>query len=75
MPSTSDSMCSKLVEYIFIKEASRTKSVNVCGGSKRERHVYLSVGPLVELTISTELQREHKGHFLLSYEGMMSFLA
>ncbi len=67
--SLSSSTCSQNVEYVYIKEEKRTKSVTICGGSKRQKHIYLSVGYSVQLTVSTQLHRKNKGHFVLQYNG------
>ena len=69
---TAAEACAQVTDHIFIKEEARTKSVSICGGTKRMRHIYLSVGNRIEIMMSTDLQRDKRGHFLLRHEGQLT---
>ena len=72
-PSTPDPTagddCSQLNDYVFLKEDREGKSVGVCGGARRRKHVYTTLKNKVSITIGTAMQRQNKGHFLLYYES------
>lgn len=65
---TSEKSCSKVSDYVFIKEASTTVSMSICGHSQRKRHLYTSKGSRVEIVISVTSERDTWGHYLLRHE-------
>ena len=59
------------VRYAVLTDRMAARqSVEVCGGGNgsRERHVYLSTGNVVE--ISVDVRRDNPDYFVLLYEGM-----
>ena len=61
--------CPQFNDYLFLREDRESKSIGVCGGTKRRKHVYITQKHRIQITIGTAMQRENKGHFLLHYEG------
>lgn len=61
--------CSQYNDYVILREEREGKSIGICGGIKRRKHVYTTVKHKVSVTIGTAMQRENKGHFLLHYES------
>lgn len=55
--------------YAKIRETYLSSEFTVCGGRMRERHVYLSQSPRVEIVIANIRFTEEQIYFLLKYEG------
>ena len=56
--------------YATIREATNTRSITVCGGNNRVRHVYTSVTNQIELRILNSKTPHDPLYFLFKYEGM-----
>ncbi len=57
-------------KYALIKEHASARETVVCGGEQREKNVYMSVGNVVEIEITSYPSPQKAAHFLLKYEGM-----
>lgn len=56
--------------YATIREGSgNRRSVTICGGQGRVRHVHISQGNLIEIRLITTNHPTRPVHFLLRYEG------
>ena len=55
--------------YATIREATNTRSITVCGGNSRVRHVYTSVTNQVELRILNSKTPHDPLYFLFKYQG------
>ncbi len=55
--------------YATIREATNTRSITVCGGNARVRHVYTSVTNQIELRMLNSKTPHDPLYFLFKYEG------
>lgn len=55
--------------YAKIRETYLPSEFTVCGGYTRERHVYLSQSPRVDIVIANIRFTEEQIYFILKYEG------
>ena len=58
--------------YAIVRERDGGRSTTICGGSQRERHIYLSHGHAVEIRIIHSQNRDNEKHFVIKYEGNSS---
>ncbi len=56
--------------YATIREATNTRSITVCGGNSRVRHVYTSVTSQIELRILNSKTPHDPLYFMFKYEGI-----
>ena len=58
--------------YAVIKERYAKKSATICGGQgpDRERQVYVSEGPELEIRILGNSRDQQADYFMLKYEGL-----
>ena len=59
--------------YAIVREREGGRSTTICGGSQRERHIYLSHGHAVEIRIIHGQNRDNGKHFVMKYEGNSYF--
>nr|UCK81590.1 Gal-binding and CUB domains containing protein 2 [Arenicola marina] len=62
----------KCEDYGFVVERKLGVNKTICGGGKRQQHVYLSASSKVEITVLPSRQRQHQGFFLLEYTGRLA---
>ena len=53
------------VRYGYIIDTDDNAVIDLCGGTKREKHVYLSKGSSLQIVITTDVNTR----FMLSYNG------
>ena len=55
--------------YATVREQGVARSVTVCGGQARYKHIYTSITNMIEIRIVGQDSTQSQQHFLLEYRG------